>query len=404
MLTTLVLLSLIGAPHAATCSLSGSILPLISAVQPVDSAPREPHPEERHLKSLRQLTFGGQNAEAYWNAEGTQIIYQALQPGYPDDQIFRMNPDGSGKELVSTGLGRCTCSYFTPDGRWIYYSSTHEKNAGAQKKLDMSQGYLWMVNPEFALYRRRATGGIPYRVLPNNHLVAEGTRFREVEPGRGTHSWVYYTETDARGRSVRRRTPVKIDGYIAETTIAPNSEFMTFTAAFEGDLQIYRARLDGSEITRLTDDPGYDGGPFVSWDSKKIVYRRAPLRAGQEQEYFDLLSRHLVRPGKLEIWIMDADGSNRRQVTQLESASFAPFLHPDGKRIIFSTNYGDPQGREFDLYMVNVDGTGLKRITHTAEFDGFPMFSRDGKRLLFASNRHGTERGETNVFVADWVD
>jgi TolB protein len=318
---------------------------------------------EVHLRDVRQLTFGGQNAEAYWSVDGREIIFQSMQPGFPDEQVFRMNRDGSGKRLVSTGLGRCTCAYFSPDGRWIYFSSTHEHNEGPQKKLDMSKGYVWMVNPDFALYRVRTdgTGGV--------------------------------------------ETVINKNAYIAETTIAPNGQFMVFTANFEGDLQIYRANLDGTNIQRLTNEPGYDGGPFVSWDSNKIVYRRQAVEGPEgERDYFNLLRENLVRPNRLELWIMNADGSNKRQVTNLNAASFAPFLHPDGKRIIFSSNYGDPSGREFDLFMVNVDGSGLKRITHSKEFDGFPMFSRDGRSLLFASNRYGKVQGETNVFTARWVD
>jgi Tol biopolymer transport system component len=332
-----------------------------------DSAPLESREDEPNLRRVRQLTFGGQNAEAYWSADGKFITYQAKQPGYPDEQIFRMRADGSDKRLVSTGLGRTTCSYFSPDGRWIYFSSTHSKNTGAQKPLDMSKGYLWMVNPQFSLYRVRA---------------------------------------DAAGGADRIPQPVLERGaYVAETTIAPDGSFMTFTGDFDGDLEIYRSNLDGTNVKRLTNEEGYDGGPFVSWDGKKIVYRRDRIDTEEERaDYRRLLAEHLVRPSKLEIWIMDADGRNQRQVTNLGCASFAPFLHPDGKRIIFSSNYGDPRGREFDLFLINVDGTGLKRITNSPEFDGFPMFTRDGKRLVWASNRNGKVRGETNVFVADWVE
>lgn len=327
-----------------------------------DSRAVPSHPDEKYFGEVRQLTFGGQNAEAYWNVEGTKIVYQARQPGYPDEQIFLMNADGSGKRLVSTGKGRCTCSYFSPDGKWIYFSSTHERNEGAQKPIDMSKGYVWMVNPELALYRVPADGGKPEAVI--------------VKPG-----------------------------YVAEATLAPNGKYLTFTGSFDGDLDIYRADLDGQNIQRLTRERGYDGGPFVSWDSKTIVYRRDVLESEAERkDYEALLDEHMVRPGKLEIWIMDADGRNKRQVTRLGAASFAPFLHPDGKRIIFSSNYADPKGREFDLWMIRIDGTGLQRVTYTPEFDGFPMFSRDGRKLAFASNRYGSERGETNVFVAEWKD
>jgi Tol biopolymer transport system component len=332
------------------------------AYQNTDSRAIEANPDEKHLVNVRQLTFGGQNAEAYWSSDGKKITYQTRQPEFPDEQIFVMNADGSGKHLMSTGKGRCTCSYFTPDGKWVYFSSTHEKNEGPQKPVDMSKGYVWMVNPDFALYRRPAN--------------------------------------DPTGKLEK---VLQLGGYVAETTIAPNGKFMTLTANVNGDLEIFRANLDGSNLVQLTKEEGYDGGPFVSWDSKKIVYRRDLLENDQAREDFHtLLKQNLVRPTKLEIWIMDADGSNKRQVTNLGCASFAPFLHPDGKRIIFSTNYGDPKGREFDLWMINVDGTGLERITKSPEFDGFPMFTRNGKKLIWASNRHGSVQGETNLFTADW--
>lgn len=320
------------------------------------------NPGEENLSNVRQLTFGGQNAEAYWSVDGSKIIYQTRQPEWPDEQIITMNADGSGKRLVSTGKGRCTCSYFLPDMSGIMFSSTHERNEGAQKPIDMSKGYVWMVNPDFAVYRANA----------------DGSNLRAV---------------------------LRKSGYVAETTVAPNGKYITFTGNFEGDLEIYRANLDGSGVRRLTNQIGYDGGPFVSWDSKKIVYRRGNMTTPQdEHEYQALLKENLVRPSKLEIWIMDADGGNRRQVTQLGAASFAPFLHPDGKRIIFASNYGDPRGREFDLFMINVDGSGLKQITKTPDFDGFPMFSKDGKKLVWASNRYGAVRAETNIFTASWKD
>jgi Tol biopolymer transport system component len=164
-------------------------------------------------------------------------------------------------------------------------------------------------------------------------------------------------------------------------------------------------RLDGSGLVRLTNTPGYDGGAFFSADGRRIVFRASrPAGAAELAEYRDLLAQKLVRPGKLEIHTMAADGSDVRQVTRLGAASFAPFFHPDGRRIVFASNVGDPKGRNFDLYLVNDDGTGLERITTSETFDGFPMFSPDGKRLVFASNRNARQPGETNIFVADWVE
>lgn len=325
-----------------------------------DNSPVAPFAEETRLTNVRQLTFGGQNAEAYWSKDGKKIVFQSRQPGFPDEQIFIMGADGSKKKLVSTGLGRCTCSYFTADGNHIIFSSTHAKDPGPQKPLDMSKGYLWMINPNFTMYRAKTDG-------------------TELTP------------------------LISKPGYVAETTASPDGKYITFTGDWEGDIDIYRANTDGTNIQKLTDDFGYDGGPFVSWDSKKIVYRRDTLADDKAKaEYKELHAENLVRPGKLEIFIMDADGKNKRQVTKLGCASFAPFLLPNGKQIIFSSNYGDPKGREFDLFLINVDGTGLERITKSPDFDGFPMISRDGKRLIFASNRNGKVRGETNVFTADW--
>lgn len=325
-------------------------------------------PKESHLRNIRQLTFGGQNAEAYWSADGKWITWQSRQPGFPDEQIFVMRADGSGKTLMSTGKGRCTCSYITADNRWLYFSSTHERNEGPQEPVDMSKGYVWRVNPDFALYRQR--------LGPKPNTMAR----MALEP------------------------VIKKDGYVAETTIAPNGKFITFTGDFDGDIDIYRANPDGTNIKRLTTAEGYDGGPFVSWDSKVIVYRRGPFENEQDRsDYRELHAQHLVRPKRMDLWLMDAWGRYNRQVTNLTGASFAPFVHPNGKQIIFCSNFEDPKGREFDLYLVNKDGKGLKRVTWTSDFDGFPMFSRDGKKVVWASNRHGSVRGETNVFVADWV-
>ena len=346
-----------------------------------DSAAVPPIEGEVHLRNVRQLTFGGQNAEAYWSADGRHITYQARVPGYPDEQIFVMDADGKNKRLVSTGKGRCTCSYYTPDGKYIFFSSTHARNEGAQAPVDMSKGYVWAVNADYEMYRvgaRTTSGG----KVPSTGGLA-----------------------NASGNDAIRKVIDKPGFYVAETTIAPNGKYMVWTSDFEGDLEIYRSNLDGTNISRLTHEVGYDGGPFVSWDSKKIAFRRDSFTDDKQiEDYKSLLAQHLIRPTKLEIWVMDADGQNKHQVTHLNCASFAPFIHPDGKRIVFSSNYGDPKGREFDVFMCNLDGSNLERITHSPQFDGFPMFTRDGKKIVFASDRYSKVRGETNVFVADWVD
>jgi len=316
---------------------------------------------ERHLANIRQLTFGGENAEAYFSTDGTRLIFQSTREGVPCDQIFTMRIDGSDLKRVSTGTGRTTCGYFTPDGKHIVYASTHAAAPECPPKPSFSRGYVWPIYASYDIYRANADGS---GVIP-----------------------------------LTRTT-----GYDAEATIAPDG-LITFTSVRDGDMDIYTMQADGSGVRRLTNRPGPDGGPFFSWDGKQIAFRGRALSAGAElDEYRTLLKDALWRPTQLELFVMARDGGDARQVTKLGGANFAPSWHPDGKRLIFASNIGDPKGRNFDVYLVKVDGSGLERITFNVTFDGFPMFSPDGKRLVFASNRHAKTEGETDVFIADWVN
>jgi TolB protein len=318
-------------------------------------------PQEIHLRNIRQLTFGGENAEAYFSADGKQLIFQSTRDGRECDQIYEMNIDGSGIRMVSTGKGRTTCSYFFPNGKRILYSSTHLGGPDCPPKPDYSRGYVWAVYPTYDVFSANPDGSDVKQITTS-------------------------------------------PGYDAESTIAPNGKRVVFTSTRDGDLDIYTMDLDGKNVKRLTNVVGYDGGPFWSYDSQWIVYRAHHPKTEKEiADYKALLKENLIRPTTLEIWVMKADGSQKRQITSNGKANFAPYFFPDGKRIIFASNMHDPKGRDFDLYGINVDGTGLERITFNDTFDGFPMFSPDGKKLVFASNRHGKVQGETNVFIADWV-
>lgn len=342
-------------------SLGGSIAGLQAAPLTAQADPLR-FPEEKHLRNIRQLTFGGENAEAYFSADGKKLIFQSTRDGYPCDQIYEMNIDGTGLRKLSTGKGRTTCSYFLPDGKHYLYSSTHQASPDCPPKPDYSRGYVWAIYPSYDIFSANA----------------DGSNLKNI-----TNS----------------------PGYDAEATIAPNGKRVVFTSMRDGDLDIYTMDLNGKNVKRLTNETGYDGGPFWSYDSQWIVYRaHHPKSEKDVADYQALLKENLIRPTTLEIWVMKADGTNKRQVTHNGKANFAPYFFPDGKRIIFSSNADDPKGRNFDLYVVNVDGTGLERITNYGEFDGFPMFTPNGKRLVFASNRHGQARGETNIFIADWVE
>ena len=323
---------------------------------------REAAEGERHLANVRQLTDGGENAEAYFSADGRRLIFQSTRDGRACDQQYVINVDGTGLRLVSTGTGKTTCGFFLAGDRKILYASTHAVDTACPPRLDPSLGYVWGLDP-FDLYIANSDGS-----------------------------------------NLKRLTNYGV--YTAEGTVAPDGRTIVFTSLKDGDLDLYRINSDGTGLLRLTDAVGYDGGAFFSADGKQIVWRAwHPTDSTELAAYRSLLARKLVRPNRMEIWVMNADGTAKRRVTNLGGANWAPFFTPDGKRIVFSTNHHvDRRSGNFDLFLINVDGTGLEQVTYGTVFDGFPQFSRDGKQLVWASNRHARNPRETNIFVADWRD
>ena len=346
----------------ALLSCSGNTPPEPQKFAVTAGTPYASNPSEPRLTNIRMLTNGGENAEAYFSGDESKLIFQRTRPPeLPCDQIHTLDLRTGAEKLVSTGKGRTTCAYFFPSDDKIVYASTHHVNAACPAPPDMRQGYVW------ALYE--------YDIF-----VA-----------------------DADGSNLRQLTSEK--GYDAEATISQDGRKIVFTSVRNGDLDIYTMDADGSNVRQVTSEPGYDGGAFFSPDGTKIVYRAGhPTDSQQLADYRRLLGQALVRPSKLDIFVMDADGSNKKRITNNGAANFAPYFHPNGRQIIFSSNMHDPRGRNFDLYLINVDGTGLERITMHDEFDGFPMFNKAGTRLVFGSNRGQAKRGETNIFIADWVD
>ena len=317
---------------------------------------------ERHLRNIRQLTFGGTNAEAYFSFDDQRIIFQSTRPPYECDQIFTMKIDGSEQELASTGKGVTTCGYYFPDGKRILYASTHGGGDQCYPRPDKSKGYVWGVWNSYDIYTSNPDG--------SDLKVLSATK-----------------------------------GYDAEATISPIGNKVVFTSSRDGDLELYTMNLDGSGVTRITNELGYDGGAFFSWDGKRIVYRAFHHKdSAAVADYKSLLAQELVRPTKMEIFVCDEDGRNRRQLTKTGSANFAPFFHPDNKRIIFASNAKDQKGRAFQLNLINDDGTNEEQVTVEGNFNAFPMFTRDGKHLVFVSDRNARGRYEFNIFLADWVD
>jgi TolB protein len=326
-------------------------------------APEESTPltraDEPFLQNIKQLTNGGENAEAYFNKEGTELIFQSKRDGLECDQIYRMNADGENLRQVSVGEGRTTCSFIQLDGS-ILYASTHGHGKGCLWSPDHSMGYVWPIYPEMDIWKADADG--------KNAAILNMS-----------------------------------EGYDAEATVCPKDGRIIFTSTRDGDLDLYMMDADGKNVKRMTNTPGYDGGAFFSADCTKIVWRASRPEGPALTEYQQLLSKNLVRPSALEIYVMDVDGQNVTQLTKNGAANFAPYLHPSNRFVLFASNVGDPKGRDFDIYMVGIDGTGVTKVTTNPTFDGFPMFTHDGKRIVFASNRHNAKPGETNVFIADWA-
>ena len=317
--------------------------------------------DERFFTNLRQLTFSGENAEAYFSSDGKELIFQGHDGDTLCDQIYILNLLNGEKKMVSSGKGVTTCSYFIhPDCNGIVYSSTFLGDEKCPQKPNYSQGYVWKLYPDYDVF-----------------------------------------SSDVNGNNLSRLTTAP--GYDAEATVAFNGSKIIYTSISSGDLELWTMNIDGENKTQLTNRLGYDGGAFFNMDATKIVWRVYHPESEQEiSDYLSLLDQNLIRPMALQIWTMNADGTEKKQITNNEAANFGPYFFPDGNRIIFSSNLHDQKGRDFDLYAINSDGSNLERVTFFEGFDGFPMFSPDGKYLVFASNRNQKKRGETNLFIAEW--
>ena len=324
--------------------------------------------QEKHLKNLKQLTFGGDNAEAYFSFDNSMLVFQATNKkwGVECDQIYYMPTsgyEGDQASMLSTGKGRTTCSYFMPGDKTIVYASTHKGNEECPQTPRIVNGkYVWPVYADFDIF------------------VA-----------------------DLEGNIIKQLTDEP--GYDAEATISPDGKKIVFTSTRSGDLELYTMDIDGSNVKQVTTGLGYDGGAFFSPDSKQLVFRASrPTSKEDVEAYTSLLKEGLVQPTAMELYICDADGANLKKITDLGGANWAPYFHPSGKKILFATNHHSKSGRQFNIFSINVDGTGLEQITFDDVFDSFPMFSPDGKKIVFSSNRNNGGTRDTNVFIADWEE
>lgn len=328
------------------------------------------YPQERHFTKVKQLTFGGDNAEAYWNSKGDALVFQATNKawGVTCDQIYILSlsddlSHGKIPQIISNSQGRTTCSYYMPGDSLIVYASTYKADANCPpvpKKEDYENKYIWPVYAGFDIYL-----------------------------------------ADKKGNQLKQLTATA--GYDAEATVSQKGDKIVFTSMRSGDLELYTMNIDGSNVKQVTNELGYDGGAFFSPDGTKLIFRASrPKTPEAIKTYKDLLAKGVVMPTNMELFTCNVDGTNLKQITQLGGANWAPFFHPSGKKIIFSSNHKTKQS--FNLFMINIDGTGLEQITYDNVFDAFPMFSPDGKKIVFSSNRNNNGTHDTNLFVADWVD
>jgi Tol biopolymer transport system component len=378
------------APHGLSVNAEPPMMPS-EASRSAFSVQRSTLGGEPHLANIRQLTFGNKNAEAYFSFDGRKLIFQSTnnwtgvpqapttQPSGPAlgcYQMYVMDLESDTIRLVSPGTGATTCGYFFPGNRRVLFSSTHLHAPACPPKPNTEGRYRWALDDYD----------------------------------------IFAVKVDGQGLQRLTATP----GYDAEATVSPDGKSIVFTSIRDGDLDLYVMNLDGTRVRRLTTEVGYDGGAFFSPDSKRIVYRAShPADPAELDRYHALLAQKLVEPGRLELFVMNADGSGKRQVTANGASNFAPFFHPDGKRIIFSSSLGalaphpspftpppsplPPQRPSFQLYLINDDGTGLEPVTSVGSFNSFPMFSPDGKQLVWVSDRQAAGPGEFNIFLADWV-
>ena len=330
------------------------------------------YPEESHFKNIRQLTFGGDNAEAYFSFDGKMLVFQKTyaKENIPCDQIFVAKVPTSPNEkfepkLISSGKGRTTCGAFLKDGKHVVYASTHlvdENCPPVPDRAKYGNKYIWPLYPSYDIFVADLNGKITKQLT---------------------------------------NTP----GYDAEATISPDGKTMLFTSTRDGDIDLYTMNLKSGATKRITSELGYDGGAWFSPDGKKIIWRASrPKTEAEIAEYKELLKENLVAPTKMEVYIANADGSNVKQVSSLGQANWAPAYMPDSKTIIFASNHEYKRGFPFNLYTMNEDGSNLAKISRDKGFDAFPMFSTDGKKIVFCSNRNNGGTRDTNIFIADWVD
>jgi len=329
-----------------------------------------PSSESTFLTRVRRLTIDGRRAgEGYWSPDGRHLVFQSeREPGNPFYQIYLMDMETGETTRMSPGTGKTTCSFINPETGDILFSSTHHDPRSEQLQKEelefrasgQERRYAWDYDPEMELYVRNRQSGSLRRLTNRRGYDAEASYSPDGQ-------WIVFAST----RQAYERDLSPAEGKQLETD-----------PSYFAEIYIMRADPDGSGVRRLTDVPGYDGGPFFSPDGTRIVWRR-----------FD--ESGLIA----DIWTMNLDGTDERQITDFGAMSWAPYIHPSGQYVIFASN---KLGFEnFELFMVDIDGRKEPvRVTFSEGFDGLPVPSPDGRRLAWTTNRGGGREGQ--IYLANW--
>jgi len=318
------------------------------------------------IENVKQLSFQGDNGEAYFNSDDSKVIFQSKRNNNNCDKLYIVDINGNNLTEFVANDGAFTCAYFSLDDRYIFFSSTMHLGSECPEiyKDPNPRKYIWPLR-DYEIFRY------------DNGAVKQLTNY---------------------------------SGYNAETTTHPFEEKVIFTSLRDGDINLFEMDYNGENVKQITSEYGYDGGAFYSPNGENIVWRAwYPTSDEEISMWKNNLAKKFIESVPLDIYVAKNDGSEKQRLTSNGATNWAPSWHPDGKHIVFSSNMDDwredynAYGSNFELYMINIATKTLTRLTNNDTFDSFSVFSKNGKKIVFSSNRDAENPRNTNIFIADIV-